>query len=175
MKINKEKLEEIIKKVLNDFEIKKEEKNVYIVFSYPWSNLYYFALEELKKIDIPLRAVISERISNDYLKEIKEVLSWEEIITFNEETNLNLKNSKVIFLKLSRNNVIDIANMYANNFETNLVKKLIGEGENIYYWDKGLEKITTKETKQYQKKLLKYYEEILEFGIYPIELKAVKE
>lgn len=175
MKINREKLEEIIKKVLEEININKDNNKVFIVFSYPWNNLYYLALEELKKLNFPLNAIISENISENYLKDVETSLIWESIIVFNEETKLKLGDSKVIFLKLSRNNIIDISNMYAKNFETNLIKDLLSEGKNIFYWNKGLEKITGKESNTYQNKLLKYYQEIFEFGIYPIELKAVKE
>lgn len=174
MEIKKEKLEEIITKILEELKEKAKSETYYIVFSSPWSNLYYLALEELKDLDVNLYALVSEDIESKYLEEIQKSLKWKDIFLFNDKKEISYKEGKTIFLKLSRNNIIDIANLYSKNFETDLVKKLLSEGLEIFYWDKGLEKVTGKEPVAYKKKLLKYYEEIFNFGIYPIEIKGVK-
>ncbi len=174
MEIKKQKLEEMIVRILKELKLKEESETYYIVFSSPWNNLYYLALEELKNLDVNLYALISKDINYEHQKEIQDSLNWRNIFLFDDTSDIDYKDGKTIFLKLSRNNIIDIANMYSKDFETNLVKKMLSEGQDIFYWDKGLEKVTGKEPIAYKNKLLKYYEEVFNFGICPIELKGVK-
>lgn len=175
MKIERERLMDIISKILEELDNEKEKKEYYIVFSSPWNNLYYLALEELENLEIKVNILISCELKTDYQELIKSKVKHKEFILFNDESEIDYKNGKTIFLKLTRNDVIDIVNLYAKNFETRLIKDLLSKGLEINYWDKGLEKITGKEPILYQKKLLKYYYELTEFGIFPIELKAVKK
>lgn len=175
MEIDNKKLRDIILKVLEEISFESNSVEYYIVFSAPWSNLYHLAIDELKNLNLNLHILVSSEIDEKHREIIKESLIFKEFVVFNDDSEINYEKGKTIFLKLSRNDVIDISNLYAKNFETKLVKKLLAKGLKINYWNKGLEKIVGKEPIPYQRKLLKYYEELFEFGIFPIELKAVKK
>lgn len=179
MIIDREKLEKIVTKILQELEMEKtvSQKKYNVVFSYPWVNHYYVALDELREESENLRLYIP-KCFNEKIDEISNILTKSEIITYDPhgfctQGDIIVDSDSTVFLRLTRNNVIDMIELYERDFISHFIKRLFSNGQNVFYWK--LEKLTGKEPTKYKEKVLKYHKEMLEFGVLPIELKVVKK
>lgn len=75
------------------------------------------------------------------------------------------KDEIVLFPVISRNEVIEIASCRACSPVTEVIKKCFENGNRICLLKSGMEKLTGKEPRKYQEKILGYYRELLEMDI----------
>ena len=171
MDISKKELEEIIKLVAKQI---SENKNINFIFSKPWNNKYYIALDSLKKLSINANAVISRELDESHKLTIKNSYNWKEIIDFDENKLDLISKNDAFFLDIKMKNIINIIMFNEDELESALAMKLFGNGKNIYLWKETVKTATGKEPEKYIKKLLSYYEEILSYGINIVDIEEVK-
>ena len=171
MNISKKELEEIIKLIAKQI---YENKNINFIFSKPWNNKYYIALDSLKKLNLNANAVISRELDEGHKLTIKNACCWKKVIDFDENKLDLISKNDTFFLDIKMKNIVNITMLNEDELESALVMKLFENGKNIYLWKETVKTVTGKEPEKYIKKLLRYYEEILSYGINIVDIEEVR-
>lgn len=174
MYINKKDLERLFQ-IISAYKEKEKIEEYNIVFSAPWENKYFLALDCLREFKIKLNAVISEDLEANYKDIITKFLNWNKIIFFKEVNLEDMAEIKTLFLNINRNSLVDIALLREGDFESKLVSKLLQKGTKILLWKCSVERFKKGENSYYRKKLLSYYDEISKMGVDIVDLEVVSQ
>lgn len=172
MNISKDQFEEIIKQVILQI---SENKKINFIFSKPWNNKYYVALDIIKNSKISSVCVISNELSDDHKKIISNYLNWDEVINLEDEKLDLISENDTFFLDIKLKNIINVILFNEEECESKLIMKLFEKGKAVYLWKETIKKVTGKEPRKYINKLLGYYDEILSYGIKIIDIEEVNK
>lgn len=172
MNINKNDFEEILKKVILQMSRKKR---INFIFSKPWDNKYFVALDIIKNLDVNKGCVISKELNDYYKIRITKYLNWDEVIYLDSETLNQISQNDAFFLDIKLKNIVNIILFNEDELESKLAMKLFENGKNVYLWKETVKKVTGKEPKKYVDKLLGYYDEILSYGVKIIDIEEVNK
>ena len=171
MNISKKELEEIIKLIVKQI---SEKKKINFIFSKPWNNKYYIALDVLKRFKLNANAVISKDLEESYRDIVKNYCDWKDIIDLDEDNIDLISQNDTFFLDIKMKNITNIIMFNEDELESALVMKLFEMGKEVYLWKETVKNVTGKEPENYIKKLLSYYDEILSYGIKIVDIEEVK-
>ncbi|MBU5669773.1 hypothetical protein KQI68_07985 [Peptoniphilus sp. MSJ-1] len=172
MNISKEEFEEIIKLAI--LQISKN-KRINFIFSKPWNNKYYFALDIIKNLKINANCIISNELSDYHKNIISNYLIWNEVINLNDDNLDLISENDTFFLDIKLKNIINVILFDEEEYESRLVMKLFEKGNSVYLWKETVKKVTGKEPKNYINKLLGYYDEILSYGVKIVDIEEVNK
>lgn len=172
MDISRKELEEIVRLLVKQI---SKNKKINFIFSKPWNNKYYIALDIIKSLKVKSVAVISRDLSEHHKKIVSNFLKWDEIIDFDSGKLDLISENDTFFLDIKFKNIVNIILFSEDEYESELVMKLFENGKNIYLWKETIKKITGKEPEKYIKKLLEYYDEILSYGIKIVDIEEVNK
>lgn len=172
MNINREEFEEILKKIILQMSNKKR---INFIFSNPWDNRYFVALDAIKTLNINKSCVISKKLSDCYINKISNYLKWDEIIYLDCEKLDQIAENDAFFLNIKLKNIVNVILFNEDELESKLVMKLFENGKDVYLWKETVEKVTGREPKRYIDKLLGYYDEILSYGVKIVDIEEVNK
>lgn len=170
MNINREELEELLKKLILQM---LNKKRINFIFSNPWDNRYFVALDLIKRLNINKGCVISKELSDYYKDRISNYLKWDDL-TFLDFENLDqIAENDAFFLDIKLKNIVNVILFNEDELESKLIMKLFENGKDVYLWKETVKRVTGKEPKKYIDKLLGYYDEILSYGVEIVDIEEV--
>lgn len=161
-------LETIIRRVLQEEGLLQKEtvaplQRLYCVCNEEWDYRYYRLRDEFST-SFDVHAIVLGSMTAEYHKRLDEVYPFTSIREVNSMHALT-ESDKIILPYMRRDDVIQIAQGYGMSPMASLVRKAFEAGTPVYMLPYSLDKLTGKEPKAYQDKILSYHRDILDLGI----------
>lgn len=170
MEVSEEKLKKIIEAVLEE----KEPKKVYLFCENKWNDQHRQTLRYLDVANEYKVTIIASSMQLKYENEWNNYSCYEGYIDWMDlkEPPIHLNSSITIFPEVSRNLVVKTALCIADDVKTTWIADCIEEGSRIIFLKSGLKQFLGFEQEAYQNQILKYYKQILEYGIEICDIKT---
>lgn len=161
-------LERIIRRVLQEEGLLMTDRVVplpqlYCICNETWDCRYYRLRDELNAHSA-VHAIVLGDITTEYHEKLKQVYPFSSVRDWNMMEDFR-STDKIILPVLKRDDVIQIAQGYSMSPMAGLVRKAFEAGVKIYILPYSLERLTGREPKLYQDKILAYHKELFNLGI----------